>query len=59
MVVYNLGAVALFVFAGIGLGLHAIASWPAAVLHAMMAGWCVRVLIVSAAKSSPLTSGST
>ena len=28
MVVYNLGAVALFTFASIGLGLHGIALWP-------------------------------
>jgi hypothetical protein len=44
MVVYNLGAVALFAFAGIGLGLHGIALWPAVVLHAAMAVWCIACL---------------
>jgi hypothetical protein len=41
MVVYNLGAVALFTYAGIGLGMHGIALWPAAVLHAAMTVWCI------------------
>jgi hypothetical protein len=45
MVVYNLGAVALFTFAGIGLGLHGIALWPAVVLHAAMAVWCIVCLL--------------
>jgi hypothetical protein len=44
MVVYNLGAVALFTFAGMGLGLHGIALWPAIVLHAAMAIWCIGCL---------------
>jgi hypothetical protein len=44
MVVYNLAAVTLFVFAGIGLGLHGIALWPAVVLHAGMTVWCIACL---------------
>jgi hypothetical protein len=44
MAVYNLGAVALFAFASIGLGLHGIALWPAAVLHAAMGVWCIACL---------------
>jgi hypothetical protein len=42
--VYNLGAVALLAFAGIGLGLHGIALWPAVVLHGVMAAWCITCL---------------
>jgi hypothetical protein len=45
MVVYNLGAVVLFAFAGLGLGLHGVALWPAVGLHAGMTVWCLRVLI--------------
>jgi hypothetical protein len=44
MVVYNLGAAALFAYAGIGLGLHGVALWPAAVLHAAMGIWCIACL---------------
>ena len=44
MVVYNFAAVVLFAFAGLGLGLHGIALWPAIVLHAGMTGWCLACL---------------
>ena len=45
MVVYNFGAVVLFLYAGIGPGLHGIAWWPAVVLHAGMTVWCIACLL--------------
>ena len=44
MLMYNLVATAVFAFAGIGLGLHGVALWPAVVLHAAMGVWCVACL---------------
>jgi hypothetical protein len=41
MLLYNVATVAVLTFAGIGFGLHGIALWPAVVLHAAMAVWCV------------------
>ena len=41
MLMYNLVATAVLAFAGIGLGLHGVALWPAVVLHAVMAIWCI------------------
>jgi len=40
MLIYNIAATALLAFAGIALGLHGIALWPAVVLHAAMGVWC-------------------
>jgi hypothetical protein len=44
MLIYNTAATAVLAFAGIGLGLHGVALWPAVVLHAAMAVWCVACL---------------
>src|SRR5213593_3557585 len=41
MLIYNIPATAVLAFAGIGLGLHGVALWPAVVLHAAMAIWCI------------------
>src|SRR6266478_6096637 len=41
MLMYNISATAVLAFAGIGLGLHGVALWPAVVLHAAMGVWCV------------------
>jgi len=40
MLMYNIVATAVLAFAGINLGLHGVALWPAVVLHAAMAVWC-------------------
>ena len=44
MLLYNVATVAVLAFAGIGFGLHGVALWPAVVLHAVMAVWCVACL---------------
>ena len=41
MLLYNVAVTALLAFAGIGLELHGVALWPAVVLHAATAVWCV------------------
>jgi len=44
MLMYNLVATAVLAFAGIGLGLRGVMLWPAVILHAAMAVWCVACL---------------
>src|SRR5437762_12581934 len=44
MLMYNLIATAVLAFAGIGLGLHGVAVWPAVILHAATGVWCVACL---------------
>lgn len=42
MLLYNVGAVAVFAFAALVLGVSGIALWPTVVLHTAMAGWCLK-----------------
>ena len=44
MFLYNVATVAALAFVGIGFGLQGVALWPAVVLHAVMAVWCVACL---------------
>ena len=44
MLVYNVAAVCVLAFAGIGPGLNGAALWPAVMLHAGMSVWCVACL---------------
>ena len=44
MFLYNVATVAVLAFVGIGFGLQGVALWPAVVLHAVMAVWCVACL---------------
>jgi hypothetical protein len=41
MLQYNLAVAAFLAFGGLGLGLVGAALWPAVVLHAAMAAWCI------------------
>jgi hypothetical protein len=51
MSVYNVAACAVLAYAGIGYGLHGVALWPVAVLHAVMGVWCATSLVTRAATS--------
>ena len=44
MLFYNLAAVVLFIYAACYLKLQGIVLWPAVMLHAAMAAWCVLCL---------------
>ena len=44
MLLYNASVAGILTFAGLGFGLFGVALWPAAVLHSVMAIWCIEYL---------------
>jgi hypothetical protein len=50
MLLYNVGAVAVLGAAGIRLQPVGLALWPAVVLHAAMAAWCIACLLRTPAR---------
>lgn len=44
MLFYNTVAAAVFIHAGLGLGMSALGLWPAVVLHLALAIWCIACL---------------
>ena len=44
MTLYNVAGSAILAYAGIGAGLTGIGLWPAVLLHAALAAWCVACL---------------
>jgi hypothetical protein len=44
MLLYNVAAVSVLAYAGIGAGLSGIGLWPAVLLHTSLAAWCISCL---------------
>lgn len=44
MLLYNVTALVVLAYAGLGWRLFGVGLWPAVVLHALMAGWCLASL---------------
>lgn len=55
ILVYNLGAAALLVCAGIALNQTGLLLWPAVVLHVAMTVWCLVCLRVARSRDCPAT----
>jgi len=45
MSIYNVLAVALLAYAGLGAGLNGIGLWPAVLVHLGLAAWCATALL--------------
>jgi len=44
MLLYNIVTVAVLIHAGMRLGLSGVGLWPAAILHVVLAVWCIACL---------------
>ena len=57
MLLYNVAAIAVLVYSGLGLKLSAIGLWPAVGLHGALALWCVVCLPYAKAQQVPSNAG--